>query len=73
MMFRFIDKPIEHIIYLFPNESPQSQEFSIDPVQSRFEQVSLARILRIKQIQQLQHEFLIDVTFGYVGLEVGRF
>ena len=33
---------------------PEAQEFAIDPVQRGFEEVSLSRVLTIKETQQLE-------------------
>ena len=44
--------------YLFPDESPQAQELSVDSVQGGFQEVSLSRVLRVEQIQQPKNKFL---------------
>lgn len=72
MMFGLVYKSIENVIYLFANESSQAQEFAIDPVQSSFEEIAFTRILRIEQIEQLENELGIDITFGDDRLEIGR-
>ena len=45
--------PVENVADLFTDVCPQSEEFAVDPVQGGLEEVSLARILAVKQTQQL--------------------
>lgn len=71
-MLRFVNKSIENVIYLFPNVRSEAQELPIDPVQSRFKEVPFPWILRIEQLQKLQHKLLIYVAFRYGRLEVLR-
>ncbi len=48
------DLPVEDIVNLFPNVGPETQELSVDSVENRLEEVSLARVLAVEQLQQLQ-------------------
>lgn len=64
---------MKSIVYLFPNVSTKTEKFAIYAMQDCLEEVSLARILTVEQVEQLQEELLIDELLGRVGLEVGRF
>jgi len=70
MMLRLIYKSVENIIYLFSNVCPEPQEFSVNSVQSRLEEIPLSWILGIEQFQELQNEFLIYVAPRYGRLEI---
>lgn len=63
---------VENIVDLLANEGTQPQELPVDAVQHRLQEVTLARILRVEQVEQLQHEIVIDVPLGDVRLKVGR-
>lgn len=60
------------VVDLFADVSSKAEEFPIDTMQNGLEEVSLARVLTIKQIEQLHQELLVDVLLGYVGLKVRR-
>lgn len=46
--------PQENVVNLLPDEGPQPQELSINPVQDGLEEVPLPRVLAVKQLQQLK-------------------
>ena len=48
-------KVVEDVVYLFPDEGSQSKKFSINSVKSRLEEISLSRILRVKQSEKLNN------------------
>ena len=60
------------MVDLPPDVSSEPQEFAVDPVQHRLEEVSLPGILAVKQLQDVQHEGLVDVPLGKGWLQVGR-
>lgn len=41
-------------------------------MQRRLQQVSLPGVLRVEQVQEVEHELLVDEALGHVRLEVGR-
>ena len=41
--------PEKDVVDLFPNESPQAEEFAVYPVQNGLEKISLPWVLTIKQ------------------------
>ena len=47
--------------HLLANVGPEPEEFPVDPVESRLQEVPLARVLRVEQIEQVQDELLVDV------------
>ena len=67
-----VDKPVEDIVDLLPNVRPQPKELAVDAVQRRLEKVTLSRVLRVEEVEQLQDEFVVDVTLGDRRLEVRR-
>lgn len=46
--------PVEDVVDLPADVGAQTQELSVDPVEDRFQEVSLSGILTVKQLQQLQ-------------------
>jgi hypothetical protein len=63
----------EEVVDLLPDECPQSQELSVDPVQHSLEEVPFARVLAVKQLKKLKDEFLVYDLLADGRLEVGRF
>ena len=55
--------------YLLADIGTEIEKFSVNSVQGRLQQVALTRILRIKQLQQLDDEALVNVLFGNGGLK----
>ena len=47
--------------HLLANVGPEPEEFPVDPVESRLQEVPLARVLRVEQIEQVQDELLVDM------------
>ena len=47
-MFRFIDESKEYVVDLFADKSPQTEEFAVNPMQHRLEEVTLARIFTVE-------------------------
>lgn len=71
--FAKTNSPIENVIDLLSDIRPQSQKLSVDAVKHRLQEVALAGILGVEQIQQSEHELAVDETLGDVRGEVGRF
>lgn len=46
--------PQENVVNLLPDESPQSQKLSVNPMQDGLQEVSLPRVLAVEQLQQLE-------------------
>lgn len=62
--------PEKNVIDLFTYKRAKPQKFAINTVQDRFQKITFARVLRIEQFQQLQHELLIDDAFTDGRLKV---
>ena len=56
---------------LFADEGAQPQEFAVYAMQNCLEEVALPWILRVEQLQQLEHKALVNVLLANGGLEVG--
>jgi len=52
-VFRFINETQKDVVDLFPYEGAQSQEFPVDAVENRFQEVAFAWIFRVKKLQEL--------------------
>lgn len=70
---RFVCELEEYVVDGATDERSQVQELAIDTVKRRLEEVSLARVLRVKELQKLQHEAMVNVRLGNVGVEVLAF
>ena len=51
--FGFVDELEEHVVDRPPYVGSEVQKLAVNPVQSRFEEISFAGILRVEQLQQL--------------------
>ncbi len=71
-VFRLVDELQEKVVYLLPDEGPEPEELPVDPVQHRLQKVPLSRVLAVEELEQLQHELLVDHLLPNAGLEVGR-
>mmetsp|Transcript_50543 Transcript_50543/g.110589 ORF Transcript_50543/g.110589 Transcript_50543/m.110589 type:complete len:292 (+) Transcript_50543:505-1380(+) len=60
----------EEILDGLANEGPQGHEFAIDSVEDGLQVVTLSWILRIKQIQELEHEGVVDKPLGDLWVHV---
>lgn len=63
-----LDKPQENVIYLSPDVSPKTQKLAVDPVEDCLQEVSFPGIFTVKQLQDVEHEGLVNVAFGQGGL-----
>ncbi len=58
------------MVDLLPDVGPHSQELPIYPVEYCLQKVPLARILAVKQLQDVQNEGLVHIMLGQGCLEV---
>lgn len=72
MVLGLVDEPVEDVVDLLADEGAQAEELAVDAVEGGLEQVALARVLRVEQVEQVEHEAVVDVALGDVRLEVGR-
>lgn len=45
--------PEEYVVDLFPDEGSQAEELAVDAMQHGLEEVALARVFAVEQLQQL--------------------
>lgn len=70
MALCFVDETVKYVVDLLPDEGPQTQEFAVNAVQSRLEQVPFSRILGIEEIKQAQDKLLINVLLRQGGCKI---
>lgn len=70
MVFCLEDEPVEYVIDSLAHERSMNHELPIYSVQDCLQVVSLPRVLRVKEFQQLQHKMLIYVLLRYFGISV---
>ena len=58
------------IVYGASDKRTEVKEFSVDAVKSGLKEVALTRVFRVKKLQQLEHEAMVDVCLGDVGVKV---
>ena len=46
------------------------QELAVDAVERRLEEAALARVLRVEELNQVEHELLVNVLLCEVCVEV---
>ena len=71
MTFGLIDEVIEDVVDRPADGGTEIEELAIDSMQRRFEKVALARVLRIEELEEVEDEGLINVSFREVGIEIG--
>ena len=54
-VLRLVDEAQENVVDLLADEGPQTQKLAVDPVQDSLQEITLPRVLTVKQFQQLQH------------------
>ena len=72
MLLGLVDEAVKRVVDLLAYVGAQAEEFAVDAVQYGLEEVALARILAVEQVEELHEKALIDVLLGRVGLKVGR-
>ena len=68
MSLCLVYKVVEDVVYLFPDVGSQSKKFSINSVKSRLEEISLSRILRVKQSEKLNNHWQSCVALTRIKL-----
>ena len=58
---RLVNEPVKYVVDGLPDEGSMCHEFSIDPVQDRLEVIALARVLCVKELEELENEGIVDV------------
>jgi hypothetical protein len=66
----FIGELEKDIVDGSSNKRSKVKEFSVDAVEGGLQEVSLAGILGIKQLKELEDEAVVDVRLGNVGVEI---
>lgn len=62
--------PEEDVVDVSPDVRAKAQELAVDAVENCLEEVSLSPILRVKQLQQLHHKGLVDVSLGHGDVQL---
>ena len=68
-----VDEVVEDVVDLFPDEGSETEELAVNSVQRRLEEISLPRILRVKEAEKIRNESLVDKLFCQTGLKVTGF
>ena len=56
--------PEEDVVDVPPDVRADAQELAVDAVENGLEKISLPSVLRVKQLQELDHKGLVDVSLG---------
>jgi hypothetical protein len=70
---RLIDEMVEDIAYRSANECAEIEEFAIYTMKCGLEKIALPWVLGVKELQKVEHEWVIDVPFCEIRVEVGAF
>ena len=73
MPLRFVDEVEEDIIDRSSDERAEVEEFAVNAVQGRLEEITLARVFRVEEFEEVEHERLVDVSLGKVRVEIWAF
>ena len=63
----------KHVVDRPPNEGTKVEEFAVDAMKRCLQKIALSRILGVEQLEQIEYERLIDVTFCDAGVEILAF
>lgn len=69
----FVCKLEEDVVDRSADEGAEVEEFAVDAVECRLEEITLSGILRVEEVEELQHKAVIYVGFCYVRVEVLTF
>jgi hypothetical protein len=73
MSFGLVDKVEKDIIDRSPDKGAQVEEFAVDAVEGGLEEVALAWVFRVEELEEVEDERLVDVSLGEVRVEVWAF
>ena len=73
MPLGLVDKVVEDVVDLFPDEGSEPQELAVDSVQRRLEEVPLPGVLGVKQTQEVRDEPLVNKLLCQTWLKVTGF
>lgn len=67
---RLVGELEKHIVDRAANKGSEVEEFAVDTVEGGLQKVALPRVLRIKQLEKLEHKAVINVCLGDVCVEI---
>lgn len=73
MSLRLVDESIEDVVNLFPDVSTEVQKFSINSMQGRLEEVPLAWVFRVKQLEKLNDKSMVNMAPCNCRFKIRRF
>lgn len=65
------DESVEDIVDGFADERAMDHELAVDAVEDGLKVLALAGVLRIKEVENAEHEGVVDVALGDLGIGVG--
>lgn len=68
-----IDEMVKDIAYRSADERAEIEKFAIYAVKRRLEEIALSWILGVKELEKTEHEWLIDVPFCEICVEIWTF
>ena len=69
MPAHLVDHAVEDVVELFADVGAQHEKFAVHPVDDGLEKVTFAGVLAIEELQQLEHEGVVDVLDGHLSLQ----
>lgn len=66
----FVGELEEDIVDGSADKGAQVEELAIDSVESRLEEISLAGVFRVEELEELKDKAMVNVGFGDVGVEI---
>ena len=70
---RFIDEIVKDIAYRSANECAEIEEFAVYTMKCSLEEIALPWVLGVKELQKVEHEWLIDVPFREIRVKLRAF
>ena len=69
---RFVHEAVKYIRNRFPNKATVAHEFAIDAVQNSFKVVALTGIFTVKELDELEAEWLIGILLACLRVHFRR-
>lgn len=71
--FGLIDEMVKDIAYRSANERAEIEEFAIYAMKRSLEEIALSWVLGVKELKQIEHEWLVDVPFCEICVKIRAF
>ena len=65
-----MSSPEEYVVDVSPDVRTKTEELAVDAMENSLQEIPLATVLRVKELQELDDKGLVDVSLGERGVQV---